>query len=64
MLPFVVGVLVFAAAFAFWRWVLGDRNWLEGGVIAFITGVLAGLCTHSYLRALAMIAEQRARGEG
>jgi hypothetical protein len=64
MFPCFVGALVFTAAFAFWRWVVGDRNWLEGGVIAFIMGVLAGLCTHLYLRALATVAAKSAGGEG
>lgn len=40
-MAFAVGLLAFAAAYAGWRWGLGNRNWLEGVVVASIAGGLA-----------------------
>jgi hypothetical protein len=52
MIPVAAGVLAFALAFAGWRWGLGSRNWIEGGLFATIVGVLSGLLTQAVLRAL------------
>ena len=41
----------FAAAFAGWRWGLGNRNWTEGGVVALITGGVCGAVAHTLVRA-------------
>ena len=49
-----VGVIGFAVAFAGWRWGLGDRNWLEGGLVALVAGAACGLAAHAVLRALAV----------
>lgn len=53
MIPIAAGMLGFALAFAAWRWGLGDRNWLEGGLAALVAGVLCGVLAEVALRVLA-----------
>lgn len=50
MFPAAAAMLGFVAAFAAWRLLLGNSNWLEGGLFALVVGVLAGLLTHATLR--------------
>ena len=35
-----------------WRWLLGNRNWLEGGIVALVAGGLVGTLTQLTLNAM------------
>jgi hypothetical protein len=55
MIEALAGVAGFALTYIGWRWGLGNRNWLEGGVIAVLVGVEFAVIAHAVLRVLATV---------
>lgn len=46
MMAVAAGLTGFFLAFAGWRWGLRNRNWLEGGLVAVVAGLVCGIAAN------------------